>query len=315
MRTLLNSRWAQLVLVAALIAVPGFMLSSGYFLRVGALVWISAIAVIGLNLLLGYAGQVSLGHAGFFGIGAYSVAVLPARLGVDTILALVLGAIASGLLAFLVGRPILRLRGHFLAVATLGLGILVWMVLANEIPVTGGPDGMQVKRLELFGTRIRSPEMWYWISGGTLLIAVVLAQNLMASPTGRALRALHDSEMAARVIGVNAARYKLIVFTISAVYAAVAGSYFALFNGYVTPQAADFLHSVELVTMVVVGGMGSILGSILGAAVLVILPQALTVFKEYEHLMLGAFIIVMMIFMRDGIVPSLARIFEPRSQT
>jgi branched-chain amino acid transport system permease protein len=172
---------------------------------------------------------------------------------------------------------------------------------------------MQVKRLEVFGTRIRSPEAWYWISGTILLLAVVLAQNLMASPTGRALRALHDSEMAARVIGVDAARYKLVVFTISASYAAGAGSCFALFNGYVTPQAADFLHSVELVTMVVVGGMGSIPGSILGAAVLVVLPQALTIFKEYEHLMLGVFIIVMMIFLRDGLVPSLAKLFRPRT--
>lgn len=312
MHALFNSRWAQLAFIAALIAVPGLMLHSGYLFRVGALVWISAIAVIGLNLLLGYAGQVSLGHAGFFGIGAYAVTILPARYGLDTILSLVAGAVLAGLLAFLVGRPILRLKGHFLAVATLGLGILVWIVLTNEIPWTGGPDGMQVKRLELFGTRIRSPEMWYWISGATLLVAVLLAQNLMASPTGRALRALHDSEMAARVIGIDAARYKLVVFTISAVYAAVAGSYFALFNGYVTPQAADFLHSVELVTMVVVGGMGSILGSVLGAAVLVVLPQALTVFKEYEHLMLGVFIILIMIFLRDGVVPSLARIFQPR---
>jgi len=310
----LASRWTQLAIVALLIAVPGMLISSGYFFRVGALVWVSAIAVIGLNLLLGYAGQVSLGHAGFFGIGAYAVAVLPARFGIDTLLALVIGALVSGGLAFLVGRPILRLKGHFLAVATLGLGILAWIILTNEIPLTGGPDGMPVKRLELFGTRLRTPEVWYWISGGTLLLAMLLAQNLMASPTGRALRALHDSEMAARVIGINAARYKVVVFTVSAVYAAVAGSYFALLNGYVTPQVADFIHSVELVTMVVVGGMGSILGSILGAAILVILPQALTVFKEYEHLMLGAFIIVMMIFLRDGLVPGLARIFQPRAE-
>ena len=310
----LGSRWMQLLVMAILIVVPGLLLSSSYYFRIGALVWISAIAVIGLNLLLGYAGQVSLGHAGFFGIGAYAVAVLPEHYGFDTLLSLLAGAIVSGLLAFLIGRPILRLRGHFLAVATLGLGILVWIVLANEIAWTGGPDGMPVKRLELFGQRIRSPETWYWISGATLLLAVVLAQNLMASPTGRALRALHDSEMAARVIGIDAARYKLVVFTISAVYAAVAGSYFALFNGYVTPQAADFLHSVELVTMVVIGGMGSILGSVLGAAVLVVLPQALTVFKEYEHLMLGLFIIVMMIFLREGVVPSLARLFQSRSR-
>lgn len=308
MARIMSSRWAMLGLLAALIVLPGLVLPSGYYYRVGALVWISAIAVVGLNLLLGYAGQVSLGHAGFLGIGAYSVTVLPAHWGVPTLVALVIGAILAGLLAFLVGRPILRLRGHFLAVATLGLGLLVSFVLTNEVAITGGPDGMTVKRLELFGWRVRSPEAWYWLSGATLILAVALAQNLIESPTGRALRALHDSEIAARVVGVDAARYKLAVFTISAVYASLAGSYLALLNGHITPDAASFLHSVELVTMVVLGGMGSLLGSVLGAAVLTILPQALTVFHEYEHLMLGVFIILIMIFLPQGLVPSLARL-------
>lgn len=309
MARVMASRWAMLALLAALIVLPGLVLPSGYYYRVGALVWISAIAVVGLNMLLGYAGQVSLGHAGFLGIGAYSVTVLPAHWGVPTLAALVVGALLAGLLAFLVGRPILRLRGHFLAVATLGLGLLVSFVLTNEVPLTGGPDGMTVKRLELFGWRVRSPEAWYWLSGATLVLAVALAQNLIESPTGRALRALHDSEIAARVVGIDAARYKLAVFTISAVYASLAGSYLALLNGHITPDAASFLHSVELVTMVVLGGMGSLLGSVLGAAVLTILPQALTVFHEYEHLMLGVFIILIMIFLPQGLVPSLARLF------
>ena len=308
MARLLASRWGMLALLAALIVLPGLVLPSGYYYRVGALVWISAIAVVGLNMLLGYAGQVSLGHAGFLGIGAYAVTVLPAHWGVPTLAALVAGAVLAGLLAFLVGRPILRLRGHFLAVATLGLGLLVSFVLTNEVALTGGPDGMTVKRLELAGWRVRSPEAWYWLSGATLMLAVALAQNLIESPTGRALRALHDSEIAARVVGIDAARYKLAVFTISAVYASLAGSYLALLNGHITPDAASFLHSVELVTMVVLGGMGSLLGSVLGAAVLTILPQALTVFHEYEHLMLGVFIILIMIFLPQGLVPSLARL-------
>lgn len=310
----LTTRWRQFLAIALIFLVAGFVLPSGYFYRIGALVFISGLAVMGLNLLLGYAGQVSLGHAGFVGIGAYAVAILPRYADVHSLAALPIGAALSGLIAFAIGRPILRLRGHFLAVATLGFGILIAMILNNEVPWTGGPDGMAVKRLEIFGQRIRSPEMWYWITGVVFLLGMLLAQNLLDSPTGRALRALHDSEIASRVAGVDTARAKLIVFTISAVYASVAGSLLALLNGHITPDAAGFLHSVELVTMVVLGGMGSLPGSLVGAAVLVILPQALTIFHEYEHLLLGIFIILIMIVLRDGIVPTLGRLIgKPRA--
>jgi branched-chain amino acid transport system permease protein len=307
MRGLMENRWATLGLLTALIVLIGLVLPSGYYFRVGALVCISALAVVGLNLLLGYAGQVSLGHAGFVGIGAYAVAVLPTHYNVPIPVALLAGAAFSCLLALSIGRPILRLKGHFLAVATLGFGVLIAMVITNEVRWTGGPDGMTVKRLEIWGERIRSPQAWYWIAGFTLVLGIAIAQNLLNSPTGRALRALHDSEVAARVAGVDIARMKETVFAISAVYASVAGSYLALLNGHITPDAAGFLHSVELVTMVVLGGMGSLIGSVVGAAVLVILPQVLTVFHEYEHLMLGCFIILIMIFLRDGIVPTLCR--------
>jgi branched-chain amino acid transport system permease protein len=307
MDRLMENRWATLGLLTGLIILVGMVLPSGYYFRVGALVCISALAVVGLNLLLGYAGQVSLGHAGFVGIGAYAVAVLPTHHNVPIPVALLAGAVFSCLLALAIGRPILRLKGHFLAVATLGFGVLIAMVITNEVRWTGGPDGMAVKRLEVFGEPIRSPQAWYWIAGFTLVLGVAIAQNLLDSPTGRALRALHDSEVAARVAGVDIARMKVIVFAISAVYASVAGSYLALLNGHITPDAAGFLHSVELVTMVVLGGMGSLVGSIVGAAALTILPQVLTVFHEYEHLMLGCFIILIMIFLRDGIVPSLSR--------
>jgi branched-chain amino acid transport system permease protein len=307
MGALSTNRWVQLAAVAALVVLPGLLMTSGYYYRVGALVFISALAVVGLNLLLGYAGQVSLGHAGFVGIGAYAVAVLPTHYGVPTLAALGGGVVFSCLLAFVIGRPILRLRGHFLAVATLGFGMLVAMVLTNEVRFTGGPDGMTVPRLTIMGERIRTPQQWYWIAGGVLLLGVAIAQNLLNSPTGRALRALHDSEIAARVAGIDTARIKVIVFAVSAVYASVAGSMLALLNGHITPDAAGFLHSIELVTMVVLGGMGSLIGSIVGAGVLVLLPQVLTVFHEYEHLILGIIIILIMVFLRDGIVPTLAR--------
>jgi branched-chain amino acid transport system permease protein len=269
-------------------------------------VFIFALAVVGLNLLLGFAGQVSLGHAGFLGIGAYSVAIGPVHFGAPSWLCLFAGAALSGVVAFAVGRPILRLKGHYLAVATLGFGLLVAIILNNEAGWTGGPDGMSVPKLTLFGWRVLGADAWYWIAGTTFVGGFVLAINLMESPTGRALQAIHDSEIAARVLGIDVARKKLTIFIISAIYASVAGSYLALFNAYITPDAAGFLRSIELVAMVVLGGMGSIFGSLVGAAVLVVLPQVLTVFHEYEQALLGLIVMVFMIFLRQGIIPSIA---------
>ena len=304
LRALLETRLAPAIWVAAIVIVLPLLFPSAYYYRVGALVFIFALAVVGLNLLMGFAGQVSLGHAGFLGIGAYAVAIGPVHLGAPPWLCVFAGAILSGAVAFAVGRPILRLKGHYLAVATLGFGLLVAIVLTNEAGWTGGPDGMSVPALRLFGWRVHGSDAWYWISGTTFVGGFLLALNLMESPTGRALQAIHDSEIAARVLGIDVARKKLVVFIISAMYASVAGSFLALFNGLVTPDVAGFLRSIELVAMVVLGGMGSIFGSLVGAAVLVVLPQLLTVFQEYEQALLGLIIMVFMIFLRQGIVPS-----------
>jgi len=308
LRNLLEIRLLPPIAVAAVfVSIPWFF-PSAYYYRIGALVFIFALAVAGLNLLMGFAGQVSLGHAGFLGVGAYSVAIGPAHFGVPSWLCLFAGAALSAAVAFLVGRPILRLKGHYLAVATLGFGLLVAIVLTNEASLTGGPDGMTVPRLSVFGWSVRGSVVWYWVAGTTFVVGFVLALNVMESPTGRALQAIHDSEIAARVLGIDVARKKLMIFVISAVYASVAGSYLALFNGHVTPDVAGFLRSIELVAMVVLGGMGSILGSLVGAGLLVVLPQTLTIFHEYEQALLGLILIVFMIFLRRGIVPSVAAI-------
>lgn len=309
MRTLSATRLLPAIAVAAIVIALPWVFPSAYYYRIGALVFIFALAVVGLNLLMGFAGQVSLGHAGFLGIGAYSVAIGPVYFGAPSWLSLFAGAALSGIVAFLVGRPILRLKGHYLAVATLGFGLLVAIVLTNEAGWTGGPDGMSVPRLTLFSWSARGSDVWYWISGTTLVGGFVLALNLMESPTGRALQAIHDSEIAALVLAIDVASKKLTIFIISAVYASVAGSYLAMFNGHVTPDVAGFLRSIELVAMVVLGGMGSIVGSLVGAIVLVVLPQMLTVFHEYEQALLGLIVMIFMIFLRRGIVPSIAAAF------
>jgi branched-chain amino acid transport system permease protein len=312
LRRILDHRLASVLVMAAIVVVLPLLFPSAYYYRVAALVFVFALASIGLNLLMGFAGQVSLGHAGFMGIGAYAVAIGPTHLGLSSWLSFVAGAVLSALVAFLVGRPILRLKGHYLAVATLGFGLLLAIVFSNEARFTGGPDGMAVPRLVLFGWPVRGAETWYWISAGSFLVGAVLALNLIESPTGRALRAIHDSEVAARVLGVDVASKKLAIFVVSAIYASVAGSCLALLNGHITPDVSGFLGSIELVAMVVLGGMGSVAGSLVGAALLVVLPQTLTFLHEYEHMVLGLIIMMVMIFLRAGIVPTLASALSAR---
>jgi branched-chain amino acid transport system permease protein len=303
---LMSHRLAGLATVAAVIVVLPAFFPSAYHYRIGALVLIFALAAVGLNLLMGFAGQVSLGHAGFLGIGGYAVAIGPSYFGISSWLSILGGAVLSGAVAFLVGKPILRLKGHYLAVATLGFGVLVAIVLTNEATWTGGPDGMSVPRLVLFDWRPRGAQAWYWIAAGTFFVGAALALNLIDSPTGRALRAIHDSEAASLVLGIDVARQKLAIFVVSAIYASIAGSYLALLNGHITPDVSGFLRSIELVVMVVLGGMGSVVGSFVGAAVLVVLPQTLTALHDYEHMVLGLILMSFMIFLRQGIVPSMA---------
>ena len=224
--------------------------------------------------------------------------------------------LAVALLAYVVGRPILRLKGHYLAMATLGLGVIVSIVLATEDKITGGPDGMAVPPLVVAGWALQGERTWYWVVGGALLLAVWLALNLIESPAGRALRALHGSETAAQTLGIDAARHKLRVFVISAVFAAVAGALMAHYAGFITPAKASFMHSIELVTMVVFGGMASVFGAVVGALVLTTLPQLLTALKDYEMMVFGAVLVATMVFFPQGIVPTLARVscVAPRSR-
>ena len=316
----LTPKTATLLVLAVLVALTPLFFPSGYYYRVGALIFVNGIAVTGMVILTGWAGQISLGHAGFAGIGAYACALAPAHLGLPPILAAVLGAAISGVLAYLVGRPILRLKGYYLGVATLGFGILVSMVLNNERELTRGPDGIEVPELGLrgllkgWGLDLSNGQFWYFFCGLGLIAGAWLALNLYNSPTGRALRALHGSEVAARTVGIDVARLKLQAFVISAVYASVSGSLLALQNKFVTPDVAGFMHSIEMVTMAVLGGVGSVLGAIFGAGILTLLPQVLTVFAEYEQMVLGLVMVLVMIFLREGLLPSVLGKFRGKDE-
>jgi len=292
------------VLVAVLAALP-LVLPNDYYYDVAIRMAINACVAIGLNLLIGYTGQISLGHAGFFGLGAYVSAILTGHFDWPPAVALLAGAAATALLAFLVARPILKLKGHYLAMATLGLGMILTIIFVNESAWTGGPDGMPVDALGLFGWKIAGERAWYWVMAGLLVIVTWLALNLINAPAGRALQAIHGSEVAARVAGVDVTAFKVRVFVLSAVLASVMGGLSAHYVGFVTPGVAGFFHSIEFVTMVVVGGMASVFGSILGAAILTMLPQVLSALEGWETVVYGLILMLTMIFLPKGLVPTL----------
>ena len=304
-----KNQFVGLYIIMAVLVVLPFVLPNNFYVDLAIRMAINAVIVLGLNLLIGFAGQISLGHAGFLGIGAYATAALPTHFGWHPLLALGAGAVAAGLLAAIVARPIFKLKGHYLAMATLGLGIIINIVVRTEARWTGGPDGMSVPPMSLAGFEISGDKHWYWIVAILLSVSVWASLNLIDSPFGRALRALHGSEVASKVVGVDVVRYKVAIFVLSAVFASIMGSVTAHYVGFVTPNLADFFHSIELVTMVVIGGMASVYGSVVGAVLLTALPQALTSFEGWETVAFGTILMLCMIFLPKGLVPTLAAKF------
>ncbi|HEY9119882.1 MAG TPA: branched-chain amino acid ABC transporter permease [Marinobacter sp.] len=321
----MQSRLRGMVILALILIILPVFLSNPFHYELVIQMAIIAATVVGLNLLVGFAGQISLGHAGFFGLGAYFSGIATGTYGWSSVPALVVGAIAVGIIAWVVGRPILRLKGHYLSMATLAVGFIIAIILNNERAITGGPDGMPVPALDLFGwelstfgrysffgLEISGVQAWYILASVVLLLAVWFAQNLIESPIGRALRSVKGSEVAASVVGVDTAKYKSLVFVISAIYASVMGGLYAHFQGFITPAVASFEFSILFITMVVLGGMGSTFGVILGAVVLKLLPQVLADFQELETVMFGLILMLTMIFMPKGLLPTLVAVVSRR---
>jgi len=304
-----KSPFFGLYIVIALLLIIPFIAPNNFYLDLAIRMAINAIIVLGLNLLIGFAGQISLGHAGFLGIGAYASAVLPTHVGWHPLPAMAAGAALAAGLAALVARPIFKLKGNYLAMATLGLGIIISIAIRYETNLTGGPDGMPVPVMGLMGFDLSSDKQWYWVLALLLVCSLWASLNMIDSPFGRALRALHGSEVASQVVGVDIVRYKVAIFVLSAAFASIMGSITAHYVGFVTPTFADFFHSIELVTMVVVGGMASIYGSLVGAVLLTALPQALATFEGWETVVFGVILMLCMIFMPKGLVPTLVSKF------
>ncbi len=296
----------MLAIIAGLLPV---LFPDNYFITVvGIAAGINVILAVGLNLLMGYAGQISLGHAAFFGMGAYASAILTTRYAFPPLLALGTGLISAGLIAWLLARPILRLHGHYLAMATLGFGIIIHVIMVQATGWTGGPDGLTgIPPLNLSGWTVDSDQRWYLVIMAAALLAIGLSLNLVDSRVGRALRAVRGSEFAARMMGIDTARAKTQVFVVSALFAAFAGSLFAHQQGFVSPDSFNLGASIDLVIMVVLGGMASTFGAAFGAIALTLLHQGLVVFEDYEMLIHGALLMAVMIFLPQGLFVGLSQ--------
>jgi branched-chain amino acid transport system permease protein len=232
-------------------------------------------------------------------------AILTARFGWSPVFALLAGAFTTALLAFVIARPILALKGHHLAMATLGLGIIITIILNNEMEYTGGSDGMSVPAFSVGYWTLSGDRGWYLLLSVCLVATVIGTLNLVSSPAGRALQAIHGSEIAARVAGIDVTGIKVKIFVLSAVIASVMGSLEAHYLEFITPETAGFGRSITLMTMVVVGGMSSVGGSIVGAVLLTLLPQALTALEGGETIAFGLILVITMIFLPNGLIPTI----------
>ncbi len=305
---------------ALLVAAAPQLFKGGYLMNVLVFVGINTMLAVALNLLLGYAGQISLGHAGFFGLGAYLSGIMTTTYSIGPWLAMPIAAIVVGIIACLIGFPVLKLKGHYLAMATLGLGIIIFIVFNETVDLTGGPSGLSgIPNLKIAGVTFDSDVKNYYLIWFFTLAVMLFSLNLANSRVGRALRAVHDSEIAAQVLGVNARILKVQVFTLSAIISSIAGSLYAHTMTFISPASFGFNFSIELLTMVVIGGLGSIFGSFLGAALLTLLPEFLRAVNDYDIIIYGALLMVMVMFMPGGLVrgiPALYRkIFGQRKGT
>ncbi len=299
----------ELGLFMALLFAAPLILANDYYVSVLILACLNTIVVVGLNLLLGYAGQVSLGHAAFYGLAAYSSAVATATYGLPMELGRVIALAVVYIIALRIGIPALKLSGHYLAMATLGFGIIVYIFFNETIGLTGGPSGfVGIPRLKFFGMSFSSDLSYYYLVATVLLAVLGLSMNLISSRIGRALRAIHTSEKAAQVVGIDIASFKLLVFVLSALYAGLAGFLYAHYLSFVAPASFTFMFSVQLVT--ILGGMASLWGSGIGAFVRTSLPEFLRAFHDFEVLINGGILVVCMIFLPGGFAGGIRKLIS-----
>jgi branched-chain amino acid transport system permease protein len=291
------------VLGLAAVAVLGWpLVAPKYLVFLGTLVAVNAVVAIGLNLLSGYTNQLSFGHAGFLAIGAYVAALLTLRIpALPVPLTLLAAGLATALVGLALGIPCLRLEGLYLAMATLAFGFVVTEAITNLDWLTRGNDGLRVPLARLGPWTLATDAARYYLAVAVAAAMILAALNVAATRTGRAFLAIRTSEIAAQASGINAAAYKTIAFVLSAFYTGVAGGLFAFVVGFLSPDAFDVFLSVDFLVMIILGGLGSVLGSVAGAAIVTVLNDSLAGFQAFRPLIFGAIMIICMLFMPGGL--------------
>jgi branched-chain amino acid transport system permease protein len=289
-------------------AVAPWLVPNNYLVQTLAFAGLNVMMAAGLNLLMGYAGQVSLGHAGFYGLGAYVSGVLGAKLGVSPWIGMPVAAVVTAAVAYVVGIPTLKLKSYYLAMATLGIGVVLHLAFVQLYGWTGGSSGLAgLTPWDLGGLRVDGDVAHYYLIWSFVAVALWLARNVANSGVGLTLRALGESEVAAEAMGVDTASQKRSVFVLSAVYASVAGSLYAHYITVISPEIFTFLFSVLLVLMVAIGGIGRYWGAVMGALLLTVLPEYLRKYGDYEVALYGLVLIVVMMFFPAGLAGLLPR--------
>jgi branched-chain amino acid transport system permease protein len=294
------SRGTALVGLCFVLACAAPLGVNGYGLYLLTLTEIFALVALGLNLLTGYAGQISLCHASFFGVGAYATAILTQKAGLPYLLSLVAGALFTTAIGALVAVPALRLKNIYLAIATLGFGVVLQKIIFEWRSLTGGGGGLALTAPNIAGYELGATGLYY-LTLAFLTAGLFGAWNISRGRTGRALLVIKESEIAAGSLGISAARYKVTAFAVSAFYAAIAGGLFAYLVRYINPESFSVGLSISFLSMVVIGGLGTIGGSILGAVFYVIVPELLRGIKDAPGLVFGLLLVVVMVFMPQGL--------------
>ena len=294
-------RWPALGLAAA--AALGWpLVAPKYLVFLATLVAVNAVVAIGLNLLSGYTNQLSFGHAGFLAIGAYVAALLTLQFpALPVPLTLLASGLATGLVGLALGIPCLRLEGLYLAMATLAFGFVVTEAITSLDWLTRGNDGLRVPLARLGPWTLDTDASRFYLAVAVAAAMILAALNIAATRTGRAFLAIRTSEIAAQASGINAAAYKTIAFVLSAFYTGVAGGLFAFVVGFLSPDAFDVFLSVDFLVMIILGGLGSVLGSVAGAAIVTVLNDSLAGFQAFRPLIFGAIMIICMLFMPGGL--------------
>jgi branched-chain amino acid transport system permease protein len=285
-----------LVFAVLVMTIPAYLSDAGY-LSVLAFMGTRFMMAMGLSLLLGQAGQISLGQAAFVGIGAYGAAILTTRLGMNPWLAMILAALLSATIAGLVGIPTLRLKGYYLAMATLGVNEIIYILLVQLKSLTNGTDGISgIPSLAIGGLDLGGPKAYHLVVWGVALLMLRFCLNLTHSRVGRSLRALHRSEPAAQSLGVDTSYRKVQVFMLAAVFASIAGSFDAFYMHYVSPEGYTITFSIILITGVIIGGLGTVWGALWGTIAIVVLPELLKrVNEDITNLVFGVLLIFIMV--------------------